>query len=122
MKTAVAVFALIFQIIIFSGCDDSGSAINPLAAKAEIQSTLPSDGVPDMNSVTDLYKRVVETIGNNGKSAQFEFTPEEVQEIANMGAGLPLGERWEMMRLELARRHPGKIADTLKWTFNAAGN
>jgi hypothetical protein len=56
-----------------------------------------------------------------GKS-RYRFTPEEIQSIADLGPELPLDQRWELMRAELDRKHPGTIAPTLKWTFNAAGN
>ena len=92
------------------------------AALAEIRSTLPANGVATLDSVNELFEKVTTTIGTSGASTQYVFTPGEIQEIANMGAGLPLAERWEMMREELARRHPGTVADSLKWTFNAAGN
>ena len=122
MKIVIALFVLVINVLFFTGCDDTGMPIDPKAAKAEIQSTLPASGNPDLNSVTTLYDKVKSTIGSNGTTGQYVFTPEEVQSIANMGAGLPPGDRWEIMRAEMARRHPGKVADTLKWTFNAAGN
>jgi hypothetical protein len=50
------------------------------------------------------------------------FDPGELQEIANIGAGLPLGERWSAIHQELLRRYPGKIAPEVRWTFNSAGN
>ncbi len=77
---------------------------------------------PDMKAVTDLYNKLLGMISLGGASTKYVFTPEEVQSIANIGAGLPLKDRWEMMRQELEKRHPGKIASSLKWTFNAAGN
>jgi hypothetical protein len=55
-------------------------------------------------------------------STRYVFTVAELEEIAALRPDLPLGDRWELMRAELAQRHPGKIADTLHWTFNAAGN
>jgi hypothetical protein len=55
-------------------------------------------------------------------TTRYVFTVAELEEIAALRPDLPLGERWELMRAELAQRHPGKIIDTLHWTFNAAGN
>jgi len=75
-----------------------------------------------MKSVSNLYNKVNGLVALGAGGSHYAFTPEEIQSIANMGAGLPLGERWELMRQELEKRHPGKIASSLKWTFNAAGN
>jgi C-8 sterol isomerase len=122
MKRFLVLLAVCFPMFMAAGCDDTGAPIDPGAALAEIQSTLPSDGVPTMDSVNELYEKTLTTIGSNGGSSQYVFTPEEIQGIANLGANLPLKDRWAMMRAELERRHPGVIADTLKWTFNAAGN
>ncbi len=55
-------------------------------------------------------------------SDRYVFDPEELQEIANTGAGLPIAERWEAIHQELSRRYPGKIAPEVRWTFNSAGN
>lgn len=117
MKRALVVCLICCAAFTAPGCD-----VDPVAALAGIQATLPADGTPTMDSVKELYDKTVATIGSNGASTVYEFTPEEIQRIANLGANLPLAERWEMMRQELARSHPGVIADTLKWTFNAAGN
>jgi hypothetical protein len=62
-----------------------------------------------------LFKRV-------NASASYVFDAEGLQEIANMGAGLPMGERWEAIHRELLRRYPGKIAPEVRWAFNSAGN
>ncbi len=116
MKRYIVSIILFIPFLMTAGC------IDPKGTQAEIQSTLPADGNPTMDSVNQLYKKLTTTIGSSGKSTQYVFTPEEIQSIANMGANLPLKDRWEMMRAELAQRHPGVITDTLKWTFNAAGN
>jgi hypothetical protein len=116
MKRLIVLFVLLIPFIMTTGC------IDPKGAQTEIQSTLPADGNPTIDSVNELYNKITKTIGSSGKDTQYVFTPEEIQDIANLGENLPLKDRWEMMRTELARRHPGVIADTLKWTFNAAGN
>jgi hypothetical protein len=62
-----------------------------------------------------LFKRVE-------ASGSYIFDAEGLQEIANTGAGLPTGERWDAIHQELLRRYPGKIAPEVRWTFNSAGN
>lgn len=62
-----------------------------------------------------LFQRI-----NNSKS--YIFDPNELQEIANLGADLPIEQRWNAIHKELLRRYPGKIAPDLRWTFNSAGN
>jgi len=62
-----------------------------------------------------LYKRVE-------ASGSYVFDAHELQEIANIGAGLPMGERWDAIHKELLRRYPGKISPDIRWTFNSAGN
>lgn len=52
----------------------------------------------------------------------YVFDPDVLQEIANMGAGLPIKERWDVIHQELIRRYPGKISKEVNWTFNSAGN
>lgn len=65
--------------------------------------------------LTLLFKRV-------NDAQPYIFDPDELQAIANLGAGLPIGKRWELIHQELRRRYPGKIAPELHWTFNSAGN
>jgi hypothetical protein len=62
-----------------------------------------------------LFKRA-ETSGS------YVFDADSLQEIANTGAGLPVGERWGAIHKELLRRYPGKIAPEVRWVFNSAGN
>ena len=56
------------------------------------------------------------------KSDAYLFDPEELQKIADVGAGLPMGERWAAIHKELVERYPGKVAPEVRWTFNSAGN
>lgn len=62
-----------------------------------------------------VYKRVE-------ASGSYIFDGETLQEIANTGMGLPIGERWEAIHKELLRRYPGKITPEMHWVFNSAGN
>jgi hypothetical protein len=55
-------------------------------------------------------------------SDSYLFDADELQEIANTGAGLPLAERWDAIHKELLQRYPGKIAPEVRWVFNSAGN
>lgn len=55
-------------------------------------------------------------------SGSYVFDPDELQQIANTGTGLPIGERWDAIHQELMRRYPGKIAPEVRWVFNSAGN
>ncbi len=50
------------------------------------------------------------------------FTPEELQEAADRGAGLPIGERWQIIHAWLRERHPRHIIPEPRWIFNSAGN
>jgi len=50
------------------------------------------------------------------------FDPQELQEIANLGVGLPIQQRWDVIHQALIRRHGNKIAPRLRWVFNSAGN
>ena len=61
-----------------------------------------------------LFQRV-----NDSKPCVFD--PAELQEIANIGADLPIEQRWDAIHKELLLRHPGKIAPEIRWTFNSAG-
>jgi hypothetical protein len=62
-----------------------------------------------------LFQRV-----NASKS--YVFDPDELQEIANTGADMPIEQRWNAIHKELLRRYPGKIAPEIRWTFNSTGN
>jgi hypothetical protein len=62
-----------------------------------------------------LFKRVE-------ASDSYVFDADQLQEIANTGAGLPMGERWDAIHRELQRRYPGKVAPEVRWVFNSAGN
>ena len=79
---------------------------------------------PGVGSVAAMYAKMHMLFGSatEDNATGYVFTVQELEEIAALRPDLPLGERWELMRAELAQRHPGKIADTLHWTFNAAGN
>ena len=52
----------------------------------------------------------------------YVFDPDILQEVANCGAGLPIGRRWPVIHQELSRRYPGKVYPRLRWVFNSAGN
>jgi C-8 sterol isomerase len=52
----------------------------------------------------------------------YVFDPDELQKVANTGAGLPMEARWEAIHAELTRRYPGKVYPRLEWMFNTAGN
>ena len=54
--------------------------------------------------------------------AEFVFDPVELQQMANLGAELPIEARWQAIHQELLRRYPGLIAPEIHWVFNAAGN
>lgn len=64
---------------------------------------------------TLLFKQV-------NASESYIFDPDELQEIANIDADLPIEQRWDAIHKELLKRYPGKIAPELRWTFNSAGN
>ncbi len=49
------------------------------------------------------------------------FDPNVLQSVIRGALDLPLAERMEQVRRELARRYPGHIADELSWIFNNAG-
>ncbi len=55
-------------------------------------------------------------------SGSYLFDPDELQQIADVGTGLSITERWDAIHKELLRRYPGKIAPEVHWTFNSAGN
>lgn len=60
--------------------------------------------------------------GRVSTAKSYVFDPQTLQEIANVGAGLPLEQRWEAIHEEFLRRYPGKVAPEVRWTFNSAGN
>ena len=88
---------------------------------AGLNATASAEGV---GSMAALYTKMHMLFGSAAEdnSTKYVFTVAELEEIAALRPDLPLGERWELLRTELALRHPGKIAETLHWTFNAAGN
>jgi hypothetical protein len=55
-------------------------------------------------------------------SDSYLFDADALQEIANTGVGLPVGDRWDAIHKELLQRYPGKIAPEVRWVFNSAGN
>ena len=94
------------------------------AMVAEIEDLIPGSGTWDRDALLDLYEWLDERFGvtNEAETVDNEFSPEELVEIACLAPGLPLAQRWSIMRDEMERRHPGKIAHDIHWTFNAAGN
>jgi hypothetical protein len=69
-----------------------------------------------LRTLSEWLFRRVETSGS------YVFDAETLQEIANTGAGLPVGQRWDAIHKELLLRYPGKIAPEVRWVFNSAGN
>lgn len=140
---AWAVLAAATLAALCAGCDDDtlGAARADVLDPGDLEPARPGEAGAPANS-----DRVSEALSGNGRpgradvlraygmlrqafgaSAETEapryiFDPNELQAVANMGAGLPLAERWELMRAELARSYPGKIADELHWVFNSSGN
>jgi C-8 sterol isomerase len=112
--------------------EESERALQPLepqasnsdAAVAEIDALLPDDGRPDRGAVLALYDWLTERFGAaaDAETADYEFTPEELIEIAGLAPDRPLAERWAIMLGEMEHRHPGKVAGDIRWRFNAAGN
>jgi C-8 sterol isomerase len=49
------------------------------------------------------------------------FDPHVLQSVVRGALDLPLKERVEQVRGEIARRYPGHIADEITWIFNNAG-
>lgn len=95
-------------------CIMLGCAGLPASASAE-------SGVGSMAAMYAKMRMLFSSAAEDNATG-YVFTVAELEEIAAIRPDLPLGERWELMRAELAQRHPGKIAETLHWTFNAAGN
>ena len=84
----------------------------------------PAAAETNAGSMARAYAKMQSLFGAAAadNDSRYIFTVSELEEVAALRPDLPMGERWELMRAELASRHPGKIADTLHWTFNAAGN
>jgi len=62
-------------------------------------------------------------LGPGKNSTHYVFTPEELIQVAKMGEGSPLAERWPAMLKKLQANHPNVyLAPTLHWIFNQAGN
>lgn len=53
---------------------------------------------------------------------RYVFDPDELQDIANTGMGLPITQRWGAIHGELRKRHPDKVHPKFTWVFNSAGN
>ena len=51
----------------------------------------------------------------------YVFDPEVLQSVAKSALHLPIAERFETIRGELASRYPGHVQDELVWIFNIAG-
>ncbi len=66
-----------------------------------------------------LFTWLLEKIG---AAHVYVFDPAELQDIANVGTGLPIEQRWTAIHQELLRRYPGKIAPEVRWVFNSSGN
>jgi hypothetical protein len=49
------------------------------------------------------------------------FDPDVLREIAKLGAGLPMQERFLTIARALAERYPGKISEEQEWVFSNAG-
>ena len=74
--------------------------------------TASASGPANLASVqAKLQSNFGNAAGDN--ESRYVFTIAELEEIAAIRPDLPLGDRWELMRAELAGRHPGKVAKTL---------
>jgi C-8 sterol isomerase len=49
------------------------------------------------------------------------FDPDVLREIAKLGGGLPLEERFRAITHALAERYPGKISQEREWVFSNTG-
>jgi C-8 sterol isomerase len=105
----------------FSGEETAGNtALSPLTGQ---EADIPFAQDPaTKTSFFKLYYWLQEKMGDGeDRAGQFEFTPEELMDVARLGIGLPIEEAVHVMHEELKARHPGKLAENLRWTFNSAG-
>jgi C-8 sterol isomerase len=51
----------------------------------------------------------------------YVFDPDALREVAKLGDGLPIEERFRTIARALAERHPGRISEEQEWVFNNAG-
>ena len=93
-----------------------------LAKMEEVNAFLDEHGAPDQSSIPKMYEWLVRLFPYDNNDTTYEFSPEELHQVAQLGVGLPVGEAWEAIHAELMRLHPGKILETPRWTFNSAGN
>jgi hypothetical protein len=98
------------------------AAVGPTAA-TELAPFLNADGQPTRQSIYGLWRWIdnLAARADRADDGEYEFTAEELHEIANLGVGLPPDEAWKVIHAELLRRHPGKIKEVPRWTFNSAG-
>jgi hypothetical protein len=89
VKQIILCAVIIFSAIIASGCDDSGALIGARNALAEIQATLPANGMPAMDSVMSLYQELSCAFDSNSPGTGYVFTPGEIQYVANMWLTYP---------------------------------
>ncbi|NLH50475.1 MAG: hypothetical protein GX444_18010 [Myxococcales bacterium] len=101
----------------------SGQTAAAPDALTDLDQYLNADGAPTRRSMIGLWRWIDKMSDWADREAddEYEFTPEEMHEIANLGVGLPPEEAWKVIHAELLRRHPGKIKAVPRWTFNSAG-
>lgn len=125
MNKKVISISVLGGFLLFSSIASAWSLLEPfIGTQLQAEDSIPEVNEYDKTSLFDMFEVLKTIMSKFDFDQQPLFTPEELQEIANIGLedGLPLSERWEMMRAELASRYPGKIADELHWVFNSSGN
>ena len=93
------------------------------AVLEQLDTFLAEGGQPDRGSVIEGYHALNDLFDQmkDQEDEGYLFSPEELHEIAQLGVGLPVEQAWDVIHQEMLRRHPGKILETPRWTFNSAG-
>jgi C-8 sterol isomerase len=119
----------VLLIALAIGCGDTSDETNAAdddgpAATADIRELdqfLDEDGAPDRTSILRAYEWLKALVASAPQDDAYEFSPEELHEVAQLGVGLPVDQAWNVIHQELMRRHPGKIKEVPRWTFNSSG-
>jgi C-8 sterol isomerase len=129
MKRLTMALALAALVACGTACREVAAANGRPAAPAnfgavkleQVQQFLNENGKADARTIVKTYNWIKAAFHYEPADQTYEFSPEELQQIAQLGVGLPVGEAWNVIHTALMARHPGKIAATPRWTFNSAG-
>ncbi|MCZ7583692.1 MAG: ERG2 family protein [Deltaproteobacteria bacterium] len=120
-KLAAVVLALTLLAVVGCETHEPEAVGGATFAAQELNAMLDQESAPGRGGLVRAWRELRKAAPYDETDGDYLFDPVDLQQIAQLGVGLPVAQAWDVIHAELMRRYPGKIAENYRWTFNSAG-